>query len=245
VRIPLATLLAASFSTVVHAAAASYVATVRFAPPSTVIKVSLRTAVPLSVADASSGADDRGERHAPSRVESPPAAPIAHDETATQRPPRHARPPSSPPSRIARKNVPTLPAAVTCARDEGSGADDDKNARADRDAQAGNAAAGRGTIGSGGDATGSYAHYGVNPKPSYPVAARQAHEQGTVVLHVLVRSDGTVGAVDVAETSGYGVLDDSAVRTVRDRWRFVPARANGVAIESWVKVPIRFTLDRA
>ena len=86
--------------------------------------------------------------------------------------------------------------------------------------------------------------YGVDPKPPYPLAARHAGEQGTVVLHVLVHIDGTVGAVEVVESSGYPVLDDSAVQTVRDRWRFVPARMNGVATESWVKVPIRFTLDR-
>ncbi len=38
------------------------------------------------------------------------------------------------------------------------------------------------------------------------------------------------------------LLDESATRTVRDRWRFIPAHREGVTIESWVEVPIKFVL---
>ena len=43
-------------------------------------------------------------------------------------------------------------------------------------------------------------------------------------------------------SSGFAPLDESAVTTVRERWRFVPARRDGVAVESRVTVPIRFRL---
>ncbi len=66
-----------------------------------------------------------------------------------------------------------------------------------------------------------------------------------MTLRVMVRADGTVARVELAESSGHDVLDDSAVETVRTKWRFEPARRDGVAFESWVLVPIRFTLTEA
>ena len=46
----------------------------------------------------------------------------------------------------------------------------------------------------------------------------------------------------IRQSSGYGMLDTSAAETVRERWRFVPARRNGVPVESTVTVPIRFRI---
>jgi len=65
------------------------------------------------------------------------------------------------------------------------------------------------------------------------------------VLRVLIGEDGTVKRVEIAQSSGFDSLDDSAVQTVRTRWRFVAARRDGVAVESWVEVPIRFALTEA
>ena len=36
-----------------------------------------------------------------------------------------------------------------------------------------------------------------------------------------------------------------ALDTVRARWRFVPAQRDGVGVESWCEVPIRFALTEA
>lgn len=85
-------------------------------------------------------------------------------------------------------------------------------------------------------------HYGVNPKPVYPLLARRMGAQGEVLLRVRVQPDGSVAAVELVRSSGFAVLDEAATRTVRDRWRFIPARREGVAIESWVEVPIKFVL---
>jgi len=99
----------------------------------------------------------------------------------------------------------------------------------------------------GGSAGGTSARpdYSVNPKPPYPMLARRRREQGTVLLRVRVRADGSVAEAEVKQSSGSALLDDTALRTVRDSWRFTPARLDGIPIESWVEVPIRFVLENA
>jgi protein TonB len=82
--------------------------------------------------------------------------------------------------------------------------------------------------------------YGVNPEPPYPLAARRMGLQGTVLLRVVVGADGSPVSVAVLQSSGHAMLDASAADTVRARWRFVPARRNGVPVEDTVQVPIRF-----
>jgi periplasmic protein TonB len=84
--------------------------------------------------------------------------------------------------------------------------------------------------------------YNVNPKPPYPLIARRIGAQGEVLLRVLVRPDGSVATVELARSSGFSLLDESATRTVRENWRFIPARHDGTPVESWVEVPIKFVL---
>jgi periplasmic protein TonB len=100
---------------------------------------------------------------------------------------------------------------------------------------------GKGARGSGESAL-AQPHYGVNPKPVYPLLARRMGAQGEVLLRVRVRQDGSVAAVEIVHSSGFALLDEAATRTVRDNWRFIPARLDGVAIESWVEIPIKFVL---
>jgi protein TonB len=73
--------------------------------------------------------------------------------------------------------------------------------------------------------------------------ARRLGAQGVVLLRVQVREDGTVATVELARSSGFSMLDDSATRTVRESWRFVPARIDDAPVASWVEVPIRFVLE--
>jgi protein TonB len=98
---------------------------------------------------------------------------------------------------------------------------------------------------SGGGGFSAQPDYSVNPKPPYPVIARRTGTQGVVLLRVQVRVDGTVAEVQIAQSSGSALLDDSALQTVRDSWRFIPARLDGVPVESWVEVPIRFILGNS
>jgi len=106
----------------------------------------------------------------------------------------------------------------------------------------GGAGTGNGTGGDGGDASARPA-YGTNPKPPYPLAARRLGVEGVVTLEVLVRADGRPAEVRVRSSSGSPLLDDSAVETVRSKWRFMPARRGNAAIDSRVTFPIRFSLE--
>lgn len=133
------------------------------------------------------------------------------------------------------------------------GAGDGKSARAGTGSPDSNSSAGAGiggADGTGGNGVGdgsslAHADYAKNPPPAYPTAARRRAEQGIVTIRVLVGADGSVERADLAESSGYDLLDDAALRAVRAKWRFVPARRGGVTVESWVLVPIRFALTEA
>lgn len=80
-----------------------------------------------------------------------------------------------------------------------------------------------------------------NRKPPYPRLSRANNEQGTVVLRVMVRADGTAGTVEIKTSSGYPLLDNSARNTVHT-WRFNPATVNGKPVDEWYEVSIPFKL---
>lgn len=81
-----------------------------------------------------------------------------------------------------------------------------------------------------------------NAKPVYPAMSKQLNEQGMVMLRVLVKSDGTAGAVEVKSSSGYPRLDQAALDAVKT-WRFNPAASDGKTIDEWYQVPIPFKLQ--
>lgn len=92
-----------------------------------------------------------------------------------------------------------------------------------------------------GDSVLAAPRYGGNPKPPYPEIARLKGYEGTVRLAVEVLASGRVGGVWVKGSSGYEVLDFSALKTVKD-WRFIPAQFAGVPVKSTVIVPVTFQL---
>ncbi len=84
-------------------------------------------------------------------------------------------------------------------------------------------------------------NYLKNPAPTYPELARERGWEGTVVLRVLVGENGSVKRIRVHKSSGYDILDQSALKTVQ-KWQFLPARMKTVTFTSWIKIPIRFLL---
>lgn len=96
-------------------------------------------------------------------------------------------------------------------------------------------------IGNGG-ATQALA-YASPMRPRYPPASVRAHEEGTVMLRVLVDANGVPQRVEIARSSGHSRLDASAKESV-ERARFRPVVRNGVAVAAWGVVPIAFRLDR-
>ena len=81
-----------------------------------------------------------------------------------------------------------------------------------------------------------------NRKPPYPRLSRINEEQGTVVLRVLVKADGTAGDVEIKNSSSFPLLDESARSTVRT-WRFKPATVDGKPVAEWYQLAIPFTLQ--
>src|SRR5262249_50029780 len=65
-----------------------------------------------------------------------------------------------------------------------------------------------------------------HPDPAYPIAARRAHLQGDVVLRLAVDEAGRLTSVSVERGSGYRILDDAAIASVKV-WRFEPAVQGG------------------
>ena len=78
-------------------------------------------------------------------------------------------------------------------------------------------------------------------RPPYPRRAREMGWEGTVVLRVEVKTDGTVGAASVHRTSGYLTLDEAALIAVK-RWRFAPPTDGAFSFATVVDVPVRFDL---
>ncbi len=76
-------------------------------------------------------------------------------------------------------------------------------------------------------------------EPLYPREAKEKHIEGTVVLHLLIGSDGRVGSVQ--ELSGPGALVPAALSAARE-WRFIPALRNGQPIDAEKDVSIEFHL---
>jgi TonB family protein len=65
--------------------------------------------------------------------------------------------------------------------------------------------------------------------------------EGRVRLKILVRADGSVGGVEVAQSSGKPFLDAAAMGEA-SRWRFAPATRDGQPIDAWALVPLLFVL---
>ena len=80
-----------------------------------------------------------------------------------------------------------------------------------------------------------------NPKPPYPPYSYKAKQEGQVVLSVEVLATGETGQVSVFLSSGFELLDESALTTVK-KWHFVPAKKDGQVIPQTIRVPITFSL---
>jgi len=80
-----------------------------------------------------------------------------------------------------------------------------------------------------------------NPRPKYPRLARKKGYAGDVLLKVNVSKIGIVAAVSIAQSSGFSLLDQSALRTITT-WRFLPAESGGDAVDAEILVPVSFRL---
>src|SRR5947207_3992535 len=63
---------------------------------------------------------------------------------------------------------------------------------------------------------------GTHPDPSYPRAALEQRQEGTVTVVMTVNPDGSVEDVEVKKSSGFGTLDRHVSQWVKTRFRFMP-----------------------
>ncbi len=84
--------------------------------------------------------------------------------------------------------------------------------------------------------------YGNRTQVAYPADALRRHEEGTVILRVLVNTDGLASIVEIERSSGSTDLDNAARAAVR-QWHFHPATHAGFAQQAWAVVPITFRLS--
>ena len=76
----------------------------------------------------------------------------------------------------------------------------------------------------------------------YPTLARTNHWEGKVVVQAVIKADGTVGALSVAESSGHALLDEEALVVMR---RASPLRLTHQLEKSQITilVPISYRLE--
>jgi protein TonB len=84
--------------------------------------------------------------------------------------------------------------------------------------------------------------YNTRTKIPYPGDAAKLHQQGTVILRVLVGDDGRPRTIEIEKSSGFRSLDNAAREAVR-LWTFQAGTHNGIATALWARVPITFTLN--
>jgi periplasmic protein TonB len=90
----------------------------------------------------------------------------------------------------------------------------------------------------GGGVTAPRVIYG--PEPEFSDEARKAKYQGTVVLGLVVGSDGRTHDICVRQSLGMG-LDEKAIEAIR-QWKFAPGRKDGIPVAVQVDIEVNFHL---
>jgi TonB family protein len=78
-------------------------------------------------------------------------------------------------------------------------------------------------------------------QPVYPPLARQTRIQGTVRLHAIVGTDGSIKQLEVL--SGHPLLVQSALDAVR-KWRYEPVLLNGSPVEVDTTIDVIYALNQ-
>lgn len=79
------------------------------------------------------------------------------------------------------------------------------------------------------------------PQPPYTQEARKARIQGIVIVQVLIDPEGNVWETEILKGLPMG-LNQTTLETVR-RWKFQPARLNGIPVTSYYNVTVTFRLE--
>ena len=75
----------------------------------------------------------------------------------------------------------------------------------------------------------------------YPKEAKEKGIQGKVITRFMVKKDGSVSDVSVAQGVN-SALDNEALRVVKTLPSFTPGKLNGKTVPVWYMIPITFSL---
>ena len=76
--------------------------------------------------------------------------------------------------------------------------------------------------------------------PEYSEEARKAKYSGSVMLSIVVNTDGKAEDIKVVKSLGMG-LDEKAVEAIQ-KWRFVPGKNKGVPVKVRAQIEVNFRL---
>ena len=79
-------------------------------------------------------------------------------------------------------------------------------------------------------------------QPPYPSALARAEIEGRTEIRVMIGTDGRVKQVELVSATDPGFFEATKQQALR-HWRFVPATRDGVAVESWRTMTVRFQLQ--
>lgn len=79
---------------------------------------------------------------------------------------------------------------------------------------------------------------GKQPSPEYPRLAIRQGQEGVVVVRLIVGENGRVSKAEAAQASSWPLLNEAALRVVRERWQF-PSGPGRI-----YEVSIRFELEK-
>ena len=81
-----------------------------------------------------------------------------------------------------------------------------------------------------------------NQPPAYPHIARKRGYEGTVEIQLGITSDGKVNAIQIVKSSGFKILDQVAIKSVK-KWKFQPAIRFGINVKSILEIQFVFKLN--
>lgn len=79
--------------------------------------------------------------------------------------------------------------------------------------------------------------------PSYPVAMKAQGLEASVLLNVVISSEGVPTSISVQDTSVPREFSDAAIDAVK-QWRYKPTLLNGEPVEVLTTIQINFTLAK-
>ena len=80
-----------------------------------------------------------------------------------------------------------------------------------------------------------------NPHPTYPLIARKKGWEGKVLIQAEIDRDGNVSEIKVLESSGFKILDNASLETLK-KWKFTPAKIGNKFVDDTVNIPVKFLL---